>query len=444
LYSLRALDRLQSLGLTDNRLTSVSLPTIIQHLNVSSVMDLDLSFNVVHDQGSKALANHFRSTGNVLRYLDLCNCQLKSDDTKILCEVLKVFPNTLEELYLAGNNITEDGALELCSYLSSRTCQLITLDLSWNRIGEMGAMEFAQAMLHNKSLLKLNLASNSMNDKGGQKFADSLIFHHNLEEINLAQNGLGNGTCFVLAQVVKGHPSLRKIDLSLNPLGEAGARSIFRTILRGLSCFITMRNCSYPESQSTFNHTYPTSDNPYNLDLSEPYKRAIVQELMLKYLHDPAHCHFENIAYRENPKGNDQSLALCIHNGNVCLKTNASEKWQVPRNGILKFVFCQETFIPALENRVDEKAFNILQIIVENGITEVDKKTWLALLSQDIYITTQQAQNMIDRFIKNRTIGTGGLSVLDILKRFYFSCLSTFYLLLTILFFLFVLVFGSI
>jgi Ran GTPase-activating protein (RanGAP) involved in mRNA processing and transport len=119
---MKALDRLQSLGLTDNRLSSTSLPTIIGNLHYQTVQDLDLSFNFVHDQGAKALANHFRYTGNVLRYLDLCNCQLKSSDIKILCDILKVHTNNLEELYLAGNLINEDGSADLCIYLSSRSC----------------------------------------------------------------------------------------------------------------------------------------------------------------------------------------------------------------------------------------------------------------------------------------------------------------------------------
>jgi hypothetical protein len=295
-------------------------------------------------------------------------------------------------------------------------------------------------MSSNSSLIKLNLASNGLNDKGGQRFLDSLVYHHTIEEINLAQNGISNGSCFVVSQVLKGHPSLRKLDLSLNPLGEAGARSIFRTILRGLACFVMMRNCSYTEDRSIFNHTYPSIDNPYLLDLSEPYKRAIVQELMLKYLQDPLHCHFESLSYRENQKSSEIIFHLTIHNHQVCLKSTL-EKWIVPKSGILKFVYYSEIFVPTLENRVDEKSFNILQIIIENGITEVDKRTWLSLLCQDVYVTTNQvrevvmscffgfdlfslfivkAQAMIDRFKSNRTIGTGGLCVLDILQRFDF------------------------
>lgn len=69
----------------------------------------------------------------------------------------------------------------------------------------------------------------------------------------------------------------------------------------------------------------------------------------------------------------------------------------------------------------------------------MDKKNWLFLLCQDLYFTTEQvlfdiremeilntkklfflinqAQGIINRFKKKRTIGAGGLTVLDILKR---------------------------
>ncbi len=104
------LTHLQSIGLSDNRLTYISLPTIIQNLCPSSVMNVDLSFNNMHDHGAKAIANHFRNQTNQLRYLDLCNCSLKCEDVKIICSNLKVFPNMLEELHISGNQIAVDGA----------------------------------------------------------------------------------------------------------------------------------------------------------------------------------------------------------------------------------------------------------------------------------------------------------------------------------------------
>jgi hypothetical protein len=41
-------------------------------------------------------------------------------------------------------------------------------------------------------------------------------------------------------QILKGHKTLTNFDLTFNPLGEAGARSIFRSILRGVTCWVFM------------------------------------------------------------------------------------------------------------------------------------------------------------------------------------------------------------
>lgn len=346
----------------------------------------------MHDQGAKAIANHFRMTGNVLRILDLSNSGLKCSDIKLLCDNLKVYPNSLEELLIAGNKIASEGATDLCKYLSSKTCILRVLDISWNTIGEVGAFEFSTAFRYNKSLIKLNIAANGLNDHGGQRFIDSLSEHHLVQEINMAQNGIADSTCFVVAQVLCNHPSMKKLDLSFNPLGEAGARSIFRMILKGLKCFITMRNCSYKEFDHIFNYTYPSAANPYHLDLSEPYKRAILQDMIAKFRDDPIHCNFESMHYRENNKAPESTMALIANNKNqVCLKSTG-EVWEVPKAGIIRFSFNQEVFVPSFDNRIDEKALNILQIIIENGITEADKKQWLALLCQDIYFDTVQVR----------------------------------------------------
>jgi hypothetical protein len=328
------------------------------------------------------------------------------------------------------------------------------LDMSWNAIGDIGAMEFAKALTQsNRTLVKLNLAANAINDHGGQRFMDSILFHHILEEVNLSQNSVSSRTCFVASQVLQNHPSMRKLDLSLNPLGEAGARSIFRTILRGLRCFVMMRHCSYGEDAQVYKHTDPTADSPYVLDLSEPYNRAIVQELLCKFQEDHLHCGFENMIYKEDAKATEVNIQLRIKGvkgasavaskdpkrliNRVYLK-NGRNPWTVPRVGTLSFDFVQSVFVPTAANTIDEDALKILQLIVENGATEIDKKMWLFLLCQDLYFTTaqvlscslltitfiphkmcsiEQAQSLIDKFKRNHIIGLEGLTVLDLLKR---------------------------
>jgi hypothetical protein len=253
-----------------------------------------------------------------------------------------------------------------------------------------------------------------MGDFGGQRFAAGLGYNRFLVDVNLSQNGLSNCTCFVLSKTLKMHPSMRKLDLGLNPLGEAGSRAIFRAIFRGLKCFVIMRGCSYNEDTKFFNHSYPSMDSPYTLDLSEPYNGAVFSELTTKIIEDPINCAFESIIYRESNKLPDVPISFEVINNQASFKMNG-DKWAVPTSGQLIANFAQSVFVPTINNVVDEKSFDILQIIVENGRTETDRKQWLKLLCQDIYCSTTQAQSMIDRFKKNKTIGPGGLSSLDII-----------------------------
>jgi hypothetical protein len=51
---------------------------------------------------------------------------------------------------------------------------------------------------------------------------------------------LYSNTFLLLLQILKGHKTLTNFDLTFNPLGEAGARSIFRSILRGVTCWVFM------------------------------------------------------------------------------------------------------------------------------------------------------------------------------------------------------------
>lgn len=308
----------------------------------------------------------------------------------------------------------------LCAYLSCKQCTLSHLDLSWNNIAEQGSTEFATAISYNESLTSLNLASNSMNDLGGQRFIHSLQFNSQLRDVNLSQNGISNLSCFVVAKVMKGHPSMEVLDLSLNPLGEAGARAIFRTILRGLACFVIMKGCSYKEDYTVFNNTYPSLDNPYVLDMSEPYKAAVLHQLILKVQDDPVNCTFENLTYRDSPKSSETSVGVMVNADNKLVLKSTGEVWVPPSTGIIKFNFQQTIFVPTVKNAVDKKSLGILQIIIEKGRTDMDRRMWLKLLCQDIYFTTNQARNLIQEFLKSKTIVHGGLSVLDIVKRFVF------------------------
>ena len=126
-----SLTHLNSLGLSDNWLTSVSLPSIIEYLSFKSLMALDLSYNVMHGPGVAALASFF-SNITMLEDVDMSSCGIACADVTVLFSVLKVYSNRLEECRLASNIIGEQGVHSICSYLISEHCHLVELDLSWS------------------------------------------------------------------------------------------------------------------------------------------------------------------------------------------------------------------------------------------------------------------------------------------------------------------------
>jgi Ran GTPase-activating protein (RanGAP) involved in mRNA processing and transport len=106
---LAEIKHLDCLGLSDNRLTSISLPTIIENISYGTLLALDLSFNNMHGTGMQALASYFKAK-TVLQDIDLSNCGLVCSDIKILCTVLSMYTNHLEEVRLSCNSIGEEGA----------------------------------------------------------------------------------------------------------------------------------------------------------------------------------------------------------------------------------------------------------------------------------------------------------------------------------------------
>lgn len=158
--------------------------------------------------------------------------------------------------------------------------------------------------------------------------------------------------------------------------------------------------------------------------------------------------------YRETLKGGvEQSIVLAVHENKVVLKST-NEVWVPPEKGFVKFTFQEVVAMPSVDDAISDHYLDLLMKIVEAG-KETDKKKdtdkkriWLYLLCQDVFLTTTQvsclnnnlflicvlfkcikfcpqAQNMIDRFYENSTIGDGELTKLDILKSVWKCLLDT-------------------
>jgi hypothetical protein len=181
---------------------------------------------------------------------------------------------------------------------------------------------------------------------------------------------------------------MERLDLSDNPLTEAGARSIFRTILRGLRCFVMMQNCTFNSELGLFNHSNPSLDSPYDLDLCQPYHIAILSEL-INMVNVNTSCSFHNLVYKQSERDKEVPITSQHRNGETYLRAGQLP-WPIPNTGILKVHFSHQVSIPTESMAIDELAFNTVLAIVINARSENDRKNWLMLMTMDAYFTTAQ------------------------------------------------------
>jgi hypothetical protein len=443
--SLLNFDSLQSLILKENRLSSKSIPTIFANISTVSVMFIDISCNKLHGPVCFEAISKFFTAKNVCKHLNMSKCGLTCDDIVELCAGLSSQANQpLEELILSSNSIAARGAVALSQYISRLTpidadsqskqrinpkalsgsndsissksiCNIKTLNLSWNKVSHDGVIALAGAITISQQLKNLDISGNSVSDSAAQRLATALSSTSSLEVLNLQQNHVSSPSCFVFARVLTRHPSMKVLDLSLNPVGEPGARSIFRSILQGLNCFVMMRSCTFEEDNTMFNHSNPSADSPYTLDLNQPYQHSVACTLLSMMAADNEQCKITESSYRDGPKSAFRPLGLHNVDGKACEKGSSSD-WVVPTAGTLQLSFVYSMKLPTAGLAISENALFVLKIIIVTARTEGDRRNWLKLLCKDVYFTTTQAQGIIDHFVEKQVIGIGGLHRVDVMN----------------------------
>ena len=242
--------------------------------------------------------------------------------------------------------------------------------------------------------------------------------------MGLAQNNVAGGSCFVFSKSVALHPNIKKLDLSFNPVGEAGARSIYREIMRGLRCFIIMRSCSYFRQEGMFNYTTPSLDSPYDLDMTEPYKAAVMAELVIMAKENPTSCRFGTVKYIRDPRSKDaiaEDIVLYEKSGEILSKGRV---YKIPTQGKLIVQFFSSVSRPSMEKAASAKSIQVTKLIITHA-REQDRIDYLKLITADMYMTCAQSQDIIDSFVKHKIIGSGGIRKIDILACTWCHLLDT-------------------
>lgn len=443
--AMKGMKWLHVLLLSENRLTHRSVPDIFKNLSRDHLIHIDLSGNDLHGANhaaTKAVAKYFGKK-NAVQRLDLSRCRLDSVDLIELVEGFRaVLHQGIEELILDDNAIDHVGVRALGEYLSvlmtadmdpraykdgtidKSVSQLRKISLALNNVAEPGAKFLASAIKVNTKLKQLDLSANAITDAGAQQLAACIPSTDTLEILNLSQNYVSSPSCFVFARVLKGHPSMKVLNLNRNPLGEPGARSIFRTIMKGLRCFVMMGFCTFPLDPTMFNHNNPAVDSPYSLDLAQPYQASIYHNLLGMVESDPENCRLNYVTYT-SPTGSKTALAFSRNSDDQLCEKGSDKPYKPPTEGSVDVHVRYSERIPTLQMAAKDSSLAILEIIIVTAKSEGDQLNWLGLLCCDLYYTCAQAQRMIDNFTKKNVIGIGGLKKSDVIKKVWSRLLDT-------------------
>ena len=152
-----------------------------------------------------------------LKVLRLHRSKVDDDKVRVLISHLLDHPSLIE-LDLSHNMISDRGARAVGKFINNHS-QLIQLNLCDNSIRGAGAQAIAHALTKNTTLTSLNLRMNRLADEGGQAICQALRKNSTLTDLNLGSNDLTEPTAAMLSQVVVHNTTLSELDLSCNRLG---------------------------------------------------------------------------------------------------------------------------------------------------------------------------------------------------------------------------------
>ncbi|XP_043916835.1 dynein regulatory complex subunit 5 [Protopterus annectens] len=149
----------------------------------------------------------------------------KVDDDKVRTIISKLLDHpSLIELDLSHNLIGDRGARAVGKLINRSKLKYI--NLCDNKLKAHGAQAIAFALTKNATLISLNLRLNKLGDEGGQAIAHALLKNSTLADIHLGSNELTEPTAAVFSQVLSQNTGLKCINLSCNKIGPDGGQQL--------------------------------------------------------------------------------------------------------------------------------------------------------------------------------------------------------------------------
>ncbi|XP_061133287.1 NACHT, LRR and PYD domains-containing protein 3-like isoform X2 [Syngnathus typhle] len=255
----------------------------------SSLRELDLSFNNLHDHGLEALATGLAKPQCTLQILGLEYCKLSKKSCEALASVLSS-PGSLSNLDLSKNDLCDDGLEALAAGLAKPQCTLQVLRLRWCQLSKKSCEALASVLSSPGRMRELDLSENDLRDDGLKALAAGLAKPQcTLQVLGLQHCKLSKKSCEALASVLSSPGSLRELDLGNNVLHNDGLEALATglakpqctlQVLGLMECEISTRGCVSLAKALRSNPSHLQKLNLWFNDIKEKGKRVLEEVQM--------------------------------------------------------------------------------------------------------------------------------------------------------------------
>ncbi|KAM7000716.1 NLR family CARD domain-containing protein 3-like isoform 6-T6 [Tautogolabrus adspersus] len=291
--------RLDTLSLSGCLITEEGCASLASALSSSHLRELDLSNNNLQDSGVKLLCSGLETLHCTLVTVRLSVCNLSERSCEALSSVLSSQSSSLRELDLSNNNLHDSGVKLLSAGLKSPHCRLDTLRLSVCNLSERSCEALSSVLSsQSSSLRELDLSNNNLQDSGVKLLCSGLeTLHCTLETVRLSGCKLSERSCGALSSVLSSQSSsLRELDLSNNNLHDTGLRLLSAGLKSPLCRLdtLSLSNCLITEEGCASLASALSSSPLRELDLSYNHPGERGEKLLSAGLEDP-HCRLETL-----------------------------------------------------------------------------------------------------------------------------------------------------
>ncbi|XP_074541979.1 NACHT, LRR and PYD domains-containing protein 3-like [Halichoeres trimaculatus] len=218
--------KVETLRFTGCNLSKRSCEYLSSVLQSQRLIELDLSNNNnLLDSGVELLCVGLQSSLCKLETLRLTGCNLSKKSCETLSSVLSIQSSCLRKLDLSNNNLLDSGVKLLCAGLKCQYCELKTLRLTGCHLSR-SSCEYLSSVLQSSSLTELDLSNNNLLDVGVKLLCVGLQSPNSeLKTLRCAGCNLSGTSCKDLSLVIGSKSSsLRELDLSNNDLKDWGVK----------------------------------------------------------------------------------------------------------------------------------------------------------------------------------------------------------------------------